>query len=298
MRHEVLSKKWLAGYDVDFSIPATLEELKAKLWSVDPKTHHCVILIGGDGTMNQSLSSLMGRKIPLLLIPGGTANDLVDELGMWIQWEDVPALIEADKKEFIDLIQVNGQPFATVGGIGFGALLTLQFNALRAKYKPINWMAKKLKNQIYTFLSVEQIFLQNSYKQKVRVSGENYHGIHSTSAIFVCNQQKLGGDLWVAPHARNNDGFFDVLIIPYTSTKDILKVFTEIKRGRPAEGTINFTSSKITIESISGDPLCVFGDGETLTKASKLDFNLLSSALCVYRSNALTRLREMERQIL
>ncbi len=287
--HQLMAEKFLKNFQTQFACPESTEELRECLWKLQPADYECVILIGGDGTLNQALPAVMGRNLPLLLIAGGTANDLVEELGMRVNWEKVPELIQEKQYEEMDLIIVNGCPFATVGGIGFGALLTLQFNQLRNRFKPINWLAKKMKSQIYSFLSLEQIFFQNGYKHKVRITSESYHGVHDTAAIFICNQQKLGGDLWVSPNARNSDGYMESLIIAKTRAVDVLKVFSDIKRGRPPEGAITFTSKKVVVESIDGEKLCVFGDGETLTKASRLEFSILPSSLKVYRTNRLRK---------
>ena len=121
-----------------------------------------------------------------------------------------------------------------------GALLTLQFNRLRMKSKVFSWLGKSLKSQMYTVLSVENILCRRAYNHRLRVSSDSYQGTVESSALFICNQQRLGGDLWVAPRARNTDGQFDVLIVPKTNPTELLEMLTEMKLGRPPKVPSSF----------------------------------------------------------
>ncbi|HEV2298815.1 MAG TPA: diacylglycerol kinase family protein [Candidatus Acidoferrales bacterium] len=64
---------------------------------------HLVISCGGDGTNNEVVNGLAGSKVPLAVLPAGTANILAKELG--IPW-DIPAaarLISSGKQVRIAL---------------------------------------------------------------------------------------------------------------------------------------------------------------------------------------------------
>ena len=88
-----------------------------------------VIACGGDGTLNEVVNGLAGRqnghRVPLALLPGGTANILAKELG--IPW-DIPGatrkLLQCDVKEIaLGLATPLGQPerkkyFLSVAGAG------------------------------------------------------------------------------------------------------------------------------------------------------------------------------------
>lgn len=67
---------------LNFRTPSNLEELHSDLKAdIDAKVD-AVVSVGGDGTVNTLIQNLANKEIGLLVIPGGTANDLASELGM------------------------------------------------------------------------------------------------------------------------------------------------------------------------------------------------------------------------
>jgi diacylglycerol kinase (ATP) len=67
-----------AGYDVVDVVP-DVDELLVKLGKRRPDL---VVLAGGDGTVSKAASALAGRKLPLAILPLGTANNTARSLGV------------------------------------------------------------------------------------------------------------------------------------------------------------------------------------------------------------------------
>ncbi|WP_034996459.1 lipid kinase [Beijerinckia mobilis] len=83
----------------------------------------CVIVAGGDGTLNASAEGLCKTRLPLGIVPLGTANDLARTLGIPGEIEAAVNIISASQCRTIDLGIVNDQPFFNVASIGFSAML-------------------------------------------------------------------------------------------------------------------------------------------------------------------------------
>jgi diacylglycerol kinase family enzyme len=83
----------------------------------------CVYVLGGDGTVLAVASALLGREIPLGIVPLGTANLLARDLGLPAEpARVVDALMDASVRR-IDVGQVNGRPFLCASMLGLTTAL-------------------------------------------------------------------------------------------------------------------------------------------------------------------------------
>jgi YegS/Rv2252/BmrU family lipid kinase len=78
---------------------------------------------GGDGTLNAAALGVIERKLPLAILPMGTANDLARTLGIPVDLDAAAEIIAAGRMRRIDLGLVNGQPFFNVASLGLSAEL-------------------------------------------------------------------------------------------------------------------------------------------------------------------------------
>ena len=93
------------------------------------KNYDCVIVGGGDGTLNAAAPALIETGLPLGILPLGTANDLARTLGIDPNPVAAAGLIVAGNLRPIDLGEVNGHPFFNVASIGFSAELAQELTA-------------------------------------------------------------------------------------------------------------------------------------------------------------------------
>jgi len=107
-------------------------------------SHHrqLVIACGGDGTLHEVVNGLAGSKVPLALLPAGTANVLAKELKLSWNLPDAARQIVAGRLQRIALGQAvaenNGDEsryFITLAGAGVDADMVYRVNpALKKKY--------------------------------------------------------------------------------------------------------------------------------------------------------------------
>ena len=74
---------------------------------------------GGDGTIHEVVNGLFGSKIPLGVIPGGTANVLARELKIPFHPSDAIRVIAKQKPRSISVGQADQRYFLLMVGIGF-----------------------------------------------------------------------------------------------------------------------------------------------------------------------------------
>lgn len=292
------AKRTLWGWPVEVFLPQDAHEAQRFCQSLDPQTTESVLVLGGDGTLNQVLPGLVHREIPVCPVPVGTANDLSKKLGICLDWELIQLLLDRRSIDPIDIVEVNGRPFATIGGMGVGAILTKEFNERRRESSIFRATTQKLKTQVYTFMSVKTILLRQDYIHDLRITAPHFHERLESGAIFVCNQTALGGNMTVAARAFNNDEKFDVFVLPKLNKKRMLRALMSLKEGRPPQEAIQFSSTEMIIEDMDNRDICAFGDGEHLVNSPRLEFKVMPRSLWVYHQDLLhprVKLKTQER---
>jgi YegS/Rv2252/BmrU family lipid kinase len=83
----------------------------------------CVVVGGGDGTINAAALGVIEANLPLGILPLGTANDLARTLDIPFDLDKAADIIAAGRTRKIDLGLVNGEPFFNVASIGLSAEL-------------------------------------------------------------------------------------------------------------------------------------------------------------------------------
>ena len=89
------------------------------------RENHCdwVAVAGGDGTVEQVASTLIGATVPLGIVPVGTFNNFARSLDLPMDWMEACQVILAGNASPIDVGFANGKPFFECLGSGLDAAL-------------------------------------------------------------------------------------------------------------------------------------------------------------------------------
>jgi YegS/Rv2252/BmrU family lipid kinase len=181
---------------------------------------------GGDGTIIEAISGLIGSEIPLIILPGGSANVVATELGIPKDFKEVCTLLVHGLLETktIDVGQFDKHYFITGISIGFGADLvkgadreTKNKIGILAYFLSAAAALKKTKKTIY----------------HLKIDGQE-HELQGLTCI-ITNTGNLGfTKISLDKHIDISDGFLDVVILRKASL-GLLKhiVVTLLKRERP-----------------------------------------------------------------
>jgi diacylglycerol kinase (ATP) len=283
-RHLSDAKIALRSRELQIFVPASALEVTQVCQTLDPSEFEAAIVLGGDGTQNRALRGLLQSRVPLIPFPSGTANDLSRELGITSNWSQILKLIEDGCISEIDVVEVEGIPYATVAGIGVGATLTDDFNRLRAESPLFRLASRIFGDEIYTLMTAKTLFFSPSCVRRLRLHTADFERTIDTASIFVSNQEMLGGNMRVAPPQDNADQIIHVLILPGKSAIALLRCLFHLKKGNLHPEFVSFPATEVTIENLDGRAMRVFGDGETLTESPKLHFKVRPRALKVFRT--------------
>jgi YegS/Rv2252/BmrU family lipid kinase len=158
-----------------------------------------LIVYGGDGTFQQAIPEALRWKVPLGLLPGGTANVLARELDIPLDCEEALQVLGRRKSRKIHVAQANGRFFHLMAGVGFDAFVVSQIKKSTKRALGIGayWLTAVLSLTRYPFQPFE-----------LNLDGENYQG---TSAV-IGNVRSYGGQLLVTPQASVEEKCLDVCL--------------------------------------------------------------------------------------
>lgn len=159
----------------------------------------CVIVAGGDGTLNAAARGMMAVNLPLGILPMGTANDLARTLGIPPDIEAAARVIAARLEKRIDVGEVNGHPFFNVASIGISAELA---RALTPEKK------RRFGRLAYALTAIEVLLRARPFRALL-VTKDGGRRI-TTFQVAVGNGRYYGGGMAVASDARIDDSALDL----------------------------------------------------------------------------------------
>ncbi|WP_088894009.1 lipid kinase [Leptolyngbya ohadii] len=185
----------------------------------------CVIVGGGDGSVNAAIAGLLETQLPVGVLPLGTANNLARTLGISTDLDEACRTIAQGKIQAIDLGWVNGHYFFNVAGIGLSANINQQVEKhLKRKWGVI----------AYAMTALKLVFKQRRLRAEIHCNGEVIHV--KTYQITVCNGRYYGSGLTVAADAAIDDQRLDLCSLEIQHWWQIVWVLRALTRGRYAAG--------------------------------------------------------------
>ncbi len=233
-----------------------------------------VVIVGGDGTVTQVITALHGNPLPVTILPAGTANDFSRELGFSSDPTELLARLRVGRIRGVDLLDVNGRRFCTIGGLGLPAHGALSVSRWRKTHRLLASSIKVLGTSVYHVAVVANILFRPGISSTIeltyRVPGDSVesHLQVRTSGVLIANQGGLAG-LRVSPESRNDDGVFEIVLLPPGTRAHLLKMLFKLLGGDP------LSSSDVTLYQASEarlrcpQPCVFFGDGELLETAAE-----------------------------
>jgi diacylglycerol kinase (ATP) len=227
-----------------------------------------VVICGGDGSVNQVVSSLHKTGVNFGIIPLGSGNGLANTAGIPKVTDKAIALAFTGKARYVDAFMVNDQFACMLCGVGFDAKVAHDF-----AQQPGRGLLT------YTQQTLKNYFTASPYRFELVV---NDHVI-KTSAFFIsiANSNQFGNQFTIAPKASLHDGLLDIVIVPKMN-KAILPfaLIQQISSGKLSEAkafsgtTIQyFQTAKIQVRNKDLAPLHI--DGEPREAEAVLNIKLM-----------------------
>ena len=161
--------------------------------------YYAVVAVGGDGTINEVASGLIGSQTALGIVPNGSGNGFARHLDISTRMNRAVEMLNNSEPILVDYGMVNDKPFFSTCGVGFDAVVATNFSDTE----------RGLKGYMQTIL--KDLF---QYKpERYHIEGE---GIDLTTTAFLvnfANASQWGYDAYIAPKASVQDGWLDIAVV-------------------------------------------------------------------------------------
>lgn len=159
-----------------------------------------VVAVGGDGTVNEVASAIVGSDTILGIVPFGSGNGLARFLGIPMDTAKAIETLSAGKWITMDSGRVNGQPFFNMAGMGFDAHISEVFSH-----------NKKRGFITYIKSSIKEVISYKAQLYKINIDGKDYE--REAFMLSFANSSQYGNDAHISPTASVQDGLLDVCVI-------------------------------------------------------------------------------------
>ncbi len=205
----------------------------------------CIVAVGGDGTIRETASSLVGKIDSTLgIIPLGSGNGLARNLSLPLDWKKAVEVVFNGNEREIDVGLCNGDIFLCSCGFGIDALIAQKFNS-----------GKHARGILPYFVSGIKSFIEFNPKM-IRIKQERGKSLQYFPLMAaVMNGRQFGGGAIVNPNGMIDDGFLELVIVPKMNFWQALYKIRHIFNGKIIEkklaSLISIKNTEIIIEKNS-----------------------------------------------
>lgn len=229
-----------------------------------------VIVWGGDGTINEAGTGLLGSDTAIAVVPAGSGNGLARALGVPRDPRGALAAGLDGRTRTIDAGMMAGRAFFNIAGIGFDARVAKHFN-VRAAGSRGAWP--------YIVIGVREGCRYDGADYRVQLDGE----VQSIRALLIAfaNGREYGLGARIAPAAELDDGLLDATVV---EERSVLARFWHARH--LVTGTAHLAprvfTARITSASVEAEgPMEFHVDGEPGVAGGRIDVRILPGALRV-----------------
>jgi YegS/Rv2252/BmrU family lipid kinase len=231
-----------------------------------------VIVAGGDGTIEDVATQLIGTPTALGILPMGTMNNLARSLGIPLDLNDACALLGAGSTRQIDVghIHADAQPdveyFLETAGVGLTAIAI-----------PAGQAAEKGKWAKLP-LALRKMFDAQPYPVEVQLDSGETIKVNS-QMVTVSNSPLMGRNILIAPDAKMDDGVLDIAVYDGMGKAELLSYFMSASNGtRTYNPKIKFyRSRKVVIRS--DQPVEAHSDKDVILGKQTLEIEVVPQGL-------------------
>jgi YegS/Rv2252/BmrU family lipid kinase len=263
----VVARLRAAGCELDERTTARRGDAGTLAASLTAETCELLVVAGGDGTINEAVNGLVaaGSRLPLAIVPLGTANVLAAEIGLAPEAEAIAEAILAGPARAITLGRANGQCFFLMAGVGLDAWVVAGVDGA---------VKRHLGKGAYVLEALRQLPRFGRARYRLSLDGE---AREATSAV-IANARHYGGRFVVAPGADLETPDLEICLLRRGGLGAAFGYALAAARGRLSDHPDVEIASvrRVSVEGPPGEPVQLDGDAAS---ALPLSVEALPAAL-------------------
>ena len=237
-----------------------------------------VVACGGDGTVNETASGLVGTDVVMGIVPSGSGNGLARHLDVPVDETLSLGVIRPGNITVCDYGTVNDRNFFCTCGVGFDASVSHRFSH------------ENRRGRITYIKSVFEAFA--GYKPQtfiLDIEGKRLR--REAFLVAVCNASQYGNNAFIAPMASLTDGLLDIIVIKSGNALKMMLAGFDVLTGMVPYNN-NIETFRVRRASIDlPGPALGHIDGEPVNFSGRLDFECHPRSLKVYGNSGKRRFR-------
>jgi YegS/Rv2252/BmrU family lipid kinase len=159
-----------------------------------------VCAVGGDGSVHEVGTALIGTKTALAILPVGSGNGLARHMQIPLNIKKAIQCINEQNHLLMDTGLVNDKPFLGVGGYGFDALIADKFN--KSKKRGMWNYVKLITREIYSFKPITITIELPHFKRELPVV-----------LCTLANASEFGNGFCISPTSSVSDGKLELCLL-------------------------------------------------------------------------------------
>jgi YegS/Rv2252/BmrU family lipid kinase len=190
----------LTLFDYDIAMTEYRKHAKIIAKQSTIEGYDVVCAVGGDGSVHEVGTALIGTDTKLAILPIGSGNGLARHLNIPLNVKDAIECINRDMSIQMDTVLVNDKTFLGVGGYGFDAVIAKKFDTHH-----------KRGLRGYIGLIIREFFKYNPINVSIDLDGKV-----KTLPVVLCtvaNSSQFGNGFTISPKSDVTDGKLELLIL-------------------------------------------------------------------------------------
>tara|TARA_R110002072_G_scaffold301854_1_gene482625 strand:- start:409 stop:1284 length:876 start_codon:yes stop_codon:yes gene_type:complete len=185
-------------YDIVYTEYSKHGKLIAK--EASDQGYDVVCAVGGDGSVHEVGTALIGTKTKLAILPAGSGNGLARHLKIPMDIADALKCINENNAIKMDTVKVNDKSFLGVAGYGFDAVIAKKFDT---------HTKRGLRGYIY--LIFREFFKYNPINVSIDIDGK----VKTLPVVLltVANSSQFGNGFSISPKSDVTDGKLEMCIL-------------------------------------------------------------------------------------
>lgn len=228
-----------------------------------------VIAVGGDGTVHEIGTALIGSETALGIIPLGSGNGYARSMGIPLNVDKAIDHALKVPPQKMDTGLVNERAFLGVAGWGFDALVAHRF----AETKGRGFLN-------YVRTSIQQFKKYQESEYLISINDEEIH--QKAFAVIAANTPEYGNKACISPNSMSNDGLLELVIVDPLKAADLPDMTRRLFSGNilGSEYVRMIRSDQFEMRTkngtahLDGEP--IFLEKELLVKVLPASLNVLS----------------------